>query len=84
MVVVYRVSAVNAALMRRLIKIPYLALVNIIAERGVVPEFIQEHATADAISVAVLTLLDSPDAREAMRTELQVIRQLTVSNAAMA
>jgi lipid-A-disaccharide synthase len=76
MVVVYRVSAVNAALMRRLIKIPYLALVNIIAERGVVPEFIQEHATADAISVAVLTLLDSPDAREAMRTELQVIRQL--------
>ncbi len=76
MVVVYKVSATNAALMRRLIKIPHLALVNIIAGRGIVPEYIQEKATADALANAVLQLLESSDARDAMRAELKKIQEL--------
>lgn len=74
MVVVYRVAELNAIVFRRLIKIPHLALVNIIAERRVVPEFVQEKATPEAVYGAVMELLSQPEARDTMRAELNAIR----------
>lgn len=74
MVVVYAVSKLNALLMRRLIKIPNLALVNIVAERRIVPELIQEDAQAHKVAKAVIELLDNPTARQQMRHELVDIK----------
>ena len=75
MIVVYRVAALNALLMRRLVKIRDIALVNIVAERRVVPEYVQEAATVDALARHATGLLDDDDARAAMATELAVIRE---------
>lgn len=57
MVVPYRMSPVTAALARRFVNIEHVALPNLIAGEGVVPEFLQDLDPA-AIAEAVLPLLD--------------------------
>jgi lipid-A-disaccharide synthase len=70
MVVVYRVSPMTATLARPLIRTPYFAMVNLIAGRRIVPEFIQDSFTGPAVAREVGRLLDSPSAREAMKRDL--------------
>lgn len=57
MVVGYKVNALTYAVARRLVTIDHIALVNLVAGRGVVPEFIQGEATPSAIADAALPLL---------------------------
>jgi lipid-A-disaccharide synthase len=59
LVVVYRMNAASYAVARRLVKVPHIALANLIAEDRVAPEFIQDAATPDALAEAVLPLLDA-------------------------
>lgn len=75
MVVVYRMAPLSYALARRVVKVPHIALANLIAERRVAPEFVQDAATPEALSAALLPLLDeaSPERRE-MVDGLAVIR----------
>jgi lipid-A-disaccharide synthase len=70
MVVVYRVSPITALLARPLIRTPYLAMVNLIAGRRIVPELIQDDFTGPAVAREVARLLDSAQVREAMRRDL--------------
>lgn len=58
LIVVYRMNAASYAVARRLVKVPHIALANLIAEDRVAPEFIQDAATPDALAEAVLPLLD--------------------------
>lgn len=58
LIVVYRMNAASYAVARRLVKVPHIALANLIAEDRVAPEFIQDAATPDALADAVLPLLD--------------------------
>jgi lipid-A-disaccharide synthase len=62
MVVAYRVSPLSAALVRlfRLIRADFAALPNLLAGRQLVPEFLQERATPEALGGALLEILDSP------------------------
>ena len=57
MVVGYRVNGLTAAIARRLIRVPHIALVNLVADRSVVPERIQEGMTSEALAAAVAPLL---------------------------
>jgi len=45
-VVVYRVSRLTYAIARRLVKVPHVAMANLIAGKRVVPELIQHDFTA--------------------------------------
>ncbi|MEK9969593.1 MAG: lipid-A-disaccharide synthase [Ferrovibrio sp.] len=63
-VLAYRINPISAAIMRRFIKIPYVGLVNILQQKIVMPEFLQENCTADRIAPAMLALLTDPSARE--------------------
>ena len=58
LVVVYRMNAASYALARRVVKVPHIALANLIAEDRVAPEFVQDAATPEALAEAVLPLLD--------------------------
>jgi lipid-A-disaccharide synthase len=58
LVVVYRMNAASYALARRVVKVPHIALANLIAEERVAPEFVQDAATPQALADAVLPLLD--------------------------
>ena len=68
MVVVYRLSATTYALGRRFVKVPHVAMVNLIAGRGVVRELIQGDFTAAAVADEVERLLgpDGPSMRAAL------------------
>lgn len=58
MVVVYRMNPASYAVAKRLVKVPHIALANLIAEERVAPEFVQHAATPDALADALLPLLD--------------------------
>lgn len=57
-VVGYRVHPVTAAIARRLIQVPHVSLVNLLAEREVVPERLQQDCTAAALAAALRPLLE--------------------------
>ena len=77
MVVIYRVSTATAWIARRLMRAPYIAMVNLIAEKRAVPELIQEAFTSEEVAREVEHLLASPDARVAMKRDLaEVVRRL--------
>jgi lipid-A-disaccharide synthase len=57
-VVGYRVGAISAAIVRRVVSVQHACLVNLVAGAEIVPEFLQEKMTAQALSDAVVPLLD--------------------------
>ncbi len=72
----YKVTPLTWAVGRRLVKLPFLSMVNLIAERAIVPEFIQEDMTSANLVKASSELLSSADASERMRLELASVRLL--------
>ena len=73
-VVIYHVSPVTYAIARRVVKVPHVAMANLIAGKRVVPELIQHDFTAANIVQQLVRLLpDGPD-RESMKMELGAIR----------
>jgi lipid-A-disaccharide synthase len=74
-VVVYRVSPVTYALAKRMVKVPHVAMANLIAGRRVVPELIQQDFTAANIVQQLEPLLPDGPARESMKRDLGVIRE---------
>jgi lipid-A-disaccharide synthase len=63
MVISYRTPWLSAWIIRRKGYIPYLGLPNIMAGEFVVPEFLQEAATPEALARAVLDQLGDPERR---------------------
>lgn len=59
MVVAYRLAPLTYWILKRMVKSPYVSLPNLLAQRMLVPELLQDHATAQALSQAMLTLLES-------------------------
>jgi len=74
-VVVYRVSPVTYAIAKRLVKVPHVAMANLIAQKRVVPELIQQDFTAQNIVQHLAPLLPDGPARESMKIELGAIRR---------
>lgn len=64
MVVMYRVNPLSAWLMRRMIITKYVTLVNILEEREVVPELLQDAATPERILQEIRTLLSKDNVRQ--------------------
>ena len=73
MVVVYRLSSLTYHLGRRFVKVQHVAMANLIAGRGIVPELIQDHFTPERVADAVMPLL-GPEGRE-MRAALGEVRR---------
>ncbi|RBM05320.1 lipid-A-disaccharide synthase [Novacetimonas cocois] len=57
MAVTYRVNTVTAAIARRLIRVPYVAMVNLLAGHRLVPELLQERCRADLLAKTIMRLL---------------------------
>jgi lipid-A-disaccharide synthase len=73
-VVIYRVSSLTFAIAKRMVKVPYVAMVNLIAGRQVVPELIQRDFTAANIVQHIRRLLPDGKARQSMMKELGTVR----------
>jgi lipid-A-disaccharide synthase len=74
-VVVYRVSPLTYAIAKRMVKVPHVAMANLIAGKRVVPELIQHDFTAANIVEQIEPLLPDGPARESMTLELKAIRE---------
>ncbi len=65
MVVAYRLNPLSAVIARRLVTVKYASVINLLAEREVVPELMQEACTPDRLASEMLTLLNDPAAAAA-------------------
>jgi lipid-A-disaccharide synthase len=62
MVVAYRTHPLTYRLARRMVTVPWISLVNLIAEREVVPELVQDAVTVDRLVDVMTRLLDPASA----------------------
>ena len=67
MAVTYRVNPISAALARRLIRVPHVAMVNLLAGCQVVPELLQQDCTPQKLAATVRRLLTDPAAPRTQR-----------------
>ncbi len=67
MAVAYRINALTAVMARRMIQVPHVAMVNLLAGRLLVPELLQENCTAEMLSRTALMLLRDAAVAQAQR-----------------
>lgn len=74
MLIIYKLSFFSWLLGKMLIKIPYFGLVNIVAGKKVVPEFLQFGATPSRIAKEVLNILISQKRIKTMKEDLSEVK----------
>src|SRR5205807_1296450 len=70
---IYKVAWPTYFAGRLLVKVKYLGMPNVLADKQVVPEFIQHRARSNDLAEAILRLLDDPVARQQMISEFDKI-----------
>ena len=73
-VVAARVHPLTAFIMRRVVRVPSFTMPNLIAERTVIPEFLQEDAEPSRVAEALLARIHG-GAGEAQRRDLLEVRE---------
>lgn len=76
MIVCYRTSAANYLLARLLVRIPWIAMPNILAKRKIVTELIQSQAKAEKIAFEARKLLSDPDLYSYVSSNLLSLRKV--------
>jgi lipid-A-disaccharide synthase len=74
MVIVYRVSAVSYWAARMAVKVPFVGLVNLVAEEKIAPELIQHDLTPENLVRETVDILENSDRRENMIKKLREVR----------
>jgi len=83
MAVAYRANPITIALARRIVKVPHMALANIVAGRRAAPEFLQEACSAEQLAPALENILLDPAARhDQIECFRDVSRQLGIGGLA--
>jgi lipid-A-disaccharide synthase len=75
-VVVYRISPLSYAVAKRVVNVPHVAMVNLIAGKRIVPELIQGDFTAQEVVSHLRPLLDNEQARGHMQANLRRVGQM--------
>ncbi len=75
MCILYKLSWFSYLIMSRLITIPCIGLANIVAEKPVVREFLQQDASPDTVSRELFELIDNRQYRHQVKTDLQRVRE---------
>ena len=85
MITFYKVNAVSWLLGRLLVRVPFYSMVNLVAERAIVPELMQNRMTGKEIAANALWLLQDEAMRHRMRQDLaEVAGRLAGDGRAMA
>lgn len=75
MVIIYRVNFLSWLLARYLVKIPYIGLVNVVAGKPIVPEFIQYKARPGRIAAEACSLLRNQEKLAHTKRELAAVKE---------
>jgi len=73
MVTYYKVTPVSWALGKVLVDVPFYSMVNLIAEKKVVPELMQDDMTGERIAAEAGRLLNDPEERAKMKEGLSAV-----------
>ena len=76
MVVSYRMSPITYGIGRSLVKIPWIAMPNVLSGRRVVPELIQSNARPERIAEEAASILGDPDRYRSMSADLISLRSV--------
>lgn len=82
LIIINKVSWLTYLIVKRMIKIPYIGLCNIVANKQIAQEFIQKDATPDNIANALNELIKNEVKNKTARKELGLIHQLLIDNPA--
>jgi lipid-A-disaccharide synthase len=74
LLVIYRMSPLSYWIARLAVRIPDIGLVNVVAGRRVVPEFVQDQARPRAVADAAIRWLQDPPSREQVKKDLRQVR----------
>ena len=74
MIITYRLGTLSWLIARLLVHVRFVGLPNLVADDGVVPEFIQRDATPERLANAAAEILASPDRQARMRAALVEVR----------
>ncbi|HEX4140909.1 MAG TPA: lipid-A-disaccharide synthase [Candidatus Methylacidiphilales bacterium] len=72
-VVVYRVHPLTYAVGKRVVTVKFLSIINVMAGERVLPEFLQDDLTPNAVAQEALELLNNPQRRDAMKRRVAEI-----------
>ena len=64
---------------RLLIRVPYLGMANILADRPIIKEFIQGEATTESLSTEALRLLNHAEDRARLRSDFLLVREKLIA-----
>jgi lipid-A-disaccharide synthase len=73
-VIVYRVKTATYWLIRMVANVSHVGLPNIVTGRRILPELIQNEATAENVSEATLKMMINPEYRAQVRSDLKEVR----------
>lgn len=76
MVIIYKTNPLSFIIGKSLVKLPFIGLVNLVAGKKVVPEFLQWEARPGAIFLMSRMLMDDGPPRQAVINELSLIPQI--------
>ncbi|MCZ8215167.1 MAG: lipid-A-disaccharide synthase, partial [Cyclobacteriaceae bacterium] len=74
--VVYKTSALNYFIGKKVIQVPFISLVNLIADREVVKEMIQESCTPQTVSMELTQLVNDTERRRFVLAGNQEVYQI--------
>jgi lipid-A-disaccharide synthase len=67
MLVTYRANALSVAIAKRMLRVKYASILNLVLDRPVVPELLQHHGSPERLAAEVHRLLTDPSAVAAQR-----------------
>jgi lipid-A-disaccharide synthase len=76
MVIAYKLAPLTFAIAKRLVKVRWVGLPNLLANQTLVPEFIQDKATPEAMATALIHWLENPQALVALQSHYAKIHEI--------
>ena len=74
MVVMGRAHPVTAVVLKRSLRVPWLAMPNLLAQKSIVPEYLQQEAKPETLARALASLMEGAD-RDAQRRAFAAVRE---------
>ncbi|MEX0962521.1 MAG: lipid-A-disaccharide synthase [Pseudohongiellaceae bacterium] len=75
MIVGYKLAALTYAIASHMVKIPYVALPNLLAGRQLVPEYIQQNLTVETVRDGIVRHMSGSENHEALMIEFEKIHK---------
>jgi len=75
MVIAYRVSGPSFWIARRVVKVPWAGLVNLVAGKKVVPELIQHEVTPEKLADEIFSILENEEVKTTMINNLGMVKE---------